>query len=78
MKVIEYWNACSGRNLKIPFASKAEAEAYVKKHSGGVARATLVVYETAKEFDEVNDPEYKKKLLENMPAAAKQALGLEQ
>ena len=77
MKIIEYWVVLEGRNESIPFATQEEA---VRQSRGAnnVKRRTLNLYETAKEYKEVNSADYKAKVLAGLDPAMKQALGLEQ
>lgn len=77
MKIIEYWVVLEGRNESIPFATREEAERQ-SGYKDNVKRRTLNLYETAKEYKEVNSADYKAKVLAGLDPAMKQALGLEQ
>ena len=77
MKIIEYWVVLEGRNESIPFATREEAETQ-SGYKDNVKRRTLNLYETAKEYKEVNSADCKAKVLAGLDPAMKQALGLEQ
>ena len=77
MKIIEYWVVMEGRNEPIPFATQEEAVRQ-SRNPDSVKRRTLNLYETAKEYKEVNSADYKAKVLAGLDPAMKQALGLEQ